>query len=69
MSGANGSSIASSTNIPVPSASSVTGAGNGTMNNSTGAGFSQIDLNAQNNGGLTAAVNPTAPDSLGLDIE
>lgn len=34
-----------------------------------GQGFSQVDLDAQNNGGLTAAVNPTASNSLGLDIE
>ena len=35
----------------------------------TGPGFSQIDLDASNNGGLTLANPPTANNSLGLDIE
>lgn len=34
-----------------------------------GAGFSEIDLEAEQNGGLTAAGSPTADNSLGLDIE
>ncbi|EPT01339.1 hypothetical protein FOMPIDRAFT_1023268 [Fomitopsis schrenkii] len=36
---------------------------------STAEGFPEIDLEAQTNGGLTAANAPTASDSLGLDIE
>jgi len=35
----------------------------------TGPGFSQADLTAANNGGLTTANAPTAANSLGLDIE
>ncbi|PAV16553.1 acid protease [Pyrrhoderma noxium] len=35
----------------------------------TGAGFSEVDLTAALNGGLTEADDPTASDSLGLDIE
>ncbi|EPQ52745.1 acid protease [Gloeophyllum trabeum ATCC 11539] len=36
---------------------------------SAGAGFSEVDLQALENGGLTAAGAPTADNSLGLDIE
>lgn len=43
-------------------------AGNGTAA-ATGAGFSETDLKAALAGGLTAAGNPTADNSLGLDIE
>ncbi|KDQ57236.1 hypothetical protein JAAARDRAFT_178857 [Jaapia argillacea MUCL 33604] len=35
----------------------------------SGAGFSQVDLTALENGGLTPAGNPSASNSLGLDIE
>lgn len=35
----------------------------------TGPGFSEVDLNAEQNGGLTPAGSPTADNSLGLDIE
>ncbi|THH27412.1 hypothetical protein EUX98_g6771 [Antrodiella citrinella] len=35
----------------------------------SGPGFSEVDLNAQNSGGLTAANTPTTGNSLGLDIE
>ncbi|TCD63571.1 hypothetical protein EIP91_005210 [Steccherinum ochraceum] len=35
----------------------------------TGQGFSEIDLNAQSKGGLTTANQPTADNSIGLDIE
>ncbi|KAL4252337.1 peptidase A1 family protein [Abortiporus biennis] len=50
-----------------------TAAGAASSSNSTasdtGAGFSQADLDAAQNGGLTTANTPTAGDSLGLDIE
>jgi len=42
-------------------------AGNSTTGG--GEGFSEVDLKAQTNGGLTAAGKPTADNSLGLDIE
>ena len=41
----------------------------GSHSSDTGPGFSEIDLEAQTNGGLTIAGNPTADNSLGLDIE
>ncbi|KIJ66675.1 hypothetical protein HYDPIDRAFT_85493 [Hydnomerulius pinastri MD-312] len=58
-----------------------TGAGNGTAagnvtvsggaaaGNGTGAGVSPLDIQAANNGGLTAANQPTTNNSLGLNIE
>jgi hypothetical protein len=51
---------------------STTGGDFTTGGNSTtggGQGFSEVDLTAQNNGGLTPAGKPTAANSLGLDIE
>ncbi len=35
----------------------------------TGPGFSEVDLDAANNGGLTVADAPATANSLGLDIE
>ncbi|GJE85515.1 acid protease [Phanerochaete sordida] len=46
-----------------------TAAGSGGDQADGGAGFSEVDLDAENNGGLTAANAPTADNSLGLDIE
>ncbi|EKM57764.1 uncharacterized protein PHACADRAFT_90884 [Phanerochaete carnosa HHB-10118-sp] len=48
------------------SASSATSTGSAA---GSGAGFSEIDLEAEDNGGLTDANPPTAANSLGLDIE
>lgn len=50
---------------------SVSSGSNAGGNSTTGGGegFSEIDLTAQTNGGLTPAGKPTASNSLGLDIE
>jgi hypothetical protein len=44
-------------------------AGHRSTSGNAGSGFSLIDLDAQSSGGLTLAKNPTAHDSLGLDID
>lgn len=42
---------------------------NNNQTQTSGQGFPQAGLDAQNNGGLTKANTPTTANSLGLDIE
>lgn len=65
------SSVASaSSSVAAASPSATAGAGNGTA--ATGSnkdGFSQVDLNAAINGGVTKASTPSTANSIGLDNE
>ena len=63
------SESAGSNSTDAGAATSTGTAASASGSSSTAEGFPEIDLEAQTNGGLTAANAPTASDSLGLDIE
>ena len=64
-----GAKSAGSNSTDAGNATSTGTAASASGSSSTAEGFPEIDLEAQTNGGLTAANAPTASDSLGLDIE
>lgn len=66
---ASSSSNSTDTGAASSNATSTGTAASASGSSSTAEGFPEIDLEAQTNGGLTAANAPTASNSLGLDIE
>ncbi|KAI5119836.1 hypothetical protein M0805_008402 [Coniferiporia weirii] len=66
--GGKGKGGATST-VAAATPTAVASAAGASASSDTSDGISQADINAAANGGLTVADNPTASDSLGLDIE
>lgn len=69
--GGGGSSSSASNGVAAGASSSAASGNSSTASTSpgSGAGFSQVDLNAATDNTVSTASTPTAADSLGLDIE